>query len=586
MGAFDDLVPQTQAQASGAFSDLIPQSQPITTLAASLLPSLQGVQQTQRDIGFGALRGAGSIGATLLAPLDWAAQKLAGTPLEHLPLNVPDAISRLLGHGSMFGNTDRRQQMTEATQDLGANPESLAYKAGKLGAEVAGTMGVGGGLAQGARSIPMLADVAGPLIESVGSAGMNAGGLTGPAAAIVRAAGGGITGATSAGLIDPSQSGSGAVIGAVSPAAAQLAGNVGSAIGSVFSPKINNPELAAKAIDQYGIPLGLADISSNKGLKGLRSMLNDVPVLGGIGEAQGAAAQQGFNKAVGQTFGADASSLTPEVMDAAKRKLGETFDTIWGQNTLKYDPDLFAQLQGMRLEAAKLPQGDAGRLTSWLDDIEGKMVPDAEGNLSMAGDVANRLQSKLRQQAENASGFLKDDLATLRKNILAAFNRNVSPEDAATLASTMGQYKALKTVQPLMQSAEAGVAGRASGNVPAGLLPNRVRQQYGDYVSSSPFSDLSQIGSQYLANRTLQTGGSARGGIQNMAIGGAIYANPVFGLIAGPAAYGAQKAMGSPTLANAVVQRALRGGLLSSPDFEQAALRAAPAVGAGLLGSP
>ena len=118
----------------------------------------------------------------------------------------------------------------------------------------------------------------------------------------------------------------------------------------------------------------------------------------------------------------------------------------------------------------------------------------ANGQIVIPGDVANRFQSTIRRTSESAQGFLKNDLSELRKEVLGAFNRSVSPDDAAALALTQKKYKAFKTVEPLLAKGEAGVAGREAGDVPAALLPSAVFNSYKGNVAASPLADLSKIG--------------------------------------------------------------------------------------------
>jgi hypothetical protein len=318
----------------------------------------------------------------------------------------------------------------------------------------------------------------------------------------------------------------------------------------------------------------------------MRSVLNDAPLTGGIGARQREAVQGGFNRAIGGTFGESAERLTPEVLDGARKRMGAEFDRIWNRNTLQFDGELFTKMQALRGNANKLPQGEASRLTSWLDDIESKMVPGQNGELLMPGEVANRFQSKLREQSSKATGFLADDLQTLRRGILDAFKRSVAPADAAALSKNMGQYKAYKTVEPLLTGAEAGVAGREVGDVPAALLPQAVRKSYGNNIANSPFADLSQIGSQYVADRVARTGGSTRAAIQNTAIGAALMGggavNPMIAAAAIPGGLLGQMALGSPGLAKKALSakdaQMLRG-LLQSLDSEAL-------TRAGLLSAP
>lgn len=493
------------------------------------------------DLAAGAVRGAGSIGATLLTPIDALARK-AGI------------------QNDFIGRTDRRESMDAALQGLGANTDSLAYKGAKVGAEIAGTLPVGGVLAKGAAMVPGLARLA-PAIAS--------GGISAPGANLLtRAAGGAITGGATAGLVNPEDAGLGAMIGGAMPGAAMAAGKVGQAIGRQLKPSAEVAPLARRAMEM-GAPLGVADVAEGKFTKAVRSVLNDAPMTGGIGAAQNEAKQKWFNRAVGEVFDAADDKLTPEVLDAAKKKLGAEFDRIWGSNNLIVDDKLMASLGKTRANAMMLPKGERARIVSMLDDLEGQIAQAPDGSIVIPGDVANRYQSTIRKTAESAQSFLKDELTRLRGDMLSAFNRSVSPEDAAALALNQKKYKAFKTVEPLLAKGEAGVAGREAGDVPASLLPNAVMSSYKSNVAGSPLAELSRIGSKFLVDRTPQTGGSARAMIQNSAIGGALGAgmltNPALALPVIPLGMGLNKALGSPALARSLIdaQMAPMGGLLS-----------------------
>lgn len=146
------------------------------------------------NLAAGAVRGAGSIGATILSPID--------------------ALARAVGiENSVIGRSDRREAMDTALRMMGANSESMDYATGKLGSEVAGTMGVGGALAKGVATVPALA----PFAKSIATGGFQTGMPPGVLNALTRFMGGGITGAASNALIDPSTAGEGAVLGAVIP---------------------------------------------------------------------------------------------------------------------------------------------------------------------------------------------------------------------------------------------------------------------------------------------------------------------------------------------------------------------------------
>lgn len=149
---------------------------------------VQDVAQFGKNALGGAIRGAGSIGATLARPFDTASE-----------------------------NEERRKRLDENMRDLiGADPESFAYGLGKIGAEIAGTAGVGGTLAKGLTFAPKLASA------------VASGGFVAPGANMAtRVAGGAITGGASAGLVNPDDATTGAVIGGILPPALKGAGVVG-----------------------------------------------------------------------------------------------------------------------------------------------------------------------------------------------------------------------------------------------------------------------------------------------------------------------------------------------------------------------
>lgn len=171
----------------------------------------------------GVVRGAGSIGATLLAPVD--------------------AMARAAGvQNDFIGRTDRREAMDGGLRDLGADTDSFAFKAGRVGGEIAGTAGAGSVLAMGVgAAVPFLgaaAPTASRLAASLQSGGLTLGQGGGAQTNMLlrlannvglRVAGGAGAGAASAGLVDPNSIGVGAAVGGALAPVARVAGAVGGA---------------------------------------------------------------------------------------------------------------------------------------------------------------------------------------------------------------------------------------------------------------------------------------------------------------------------------------------------------------------
>lgn len=148
------------------------------------------------DTTAGAVSGAGDIGSTIINPLDKQARD------------------------------ERKINIKEGLKSLGANPDSSLYTTGKIGTQIAGTAGIGGALAKPLLAAAKYAPALGRVGQAIESAGFNVGepALTlGNKAlnAALRVGGGATTGAAAAGLINPDNAGTGAVVGgalgAISP---------------------------------------------------------------------------------------------------------------------------------------------------------------------------------------------------------------------------------------------------------------------------------------------------------------------------------------------------------------------------------
>jgi len=165
-----------------------------------------------RDMAAGLVRGAGSIGSTLMRPFESAEE-----------------------------NAQRRAAIDAGLSEMGADTKSIGYGGGKIAGEVAGTAGVGNVI-----GAPFRAAAAGTVVNRLGTALATGGASTGapvaqglaPAAGnmLLRIAGGAGSGAATAGLIDPKMAGTGALVGGILPPAAAAVGKVANTAGALLRP--------------------------------------------------------------------------------------------------------------------------------------------------------------------------------------------------------------------------------------------------------------------------------------------------------------------------------------------------------------
>jgi hypothetical protein len=287
---------------------------------------LQSAGEAVRDTAAGAVRGAGSIGATLLAPVD--------------------AAARAVGvQNDFIGRTDRREQMTQGLKSLGADTDSTAFAVGKLGGEIAGTAGAGGVLAKPLQALAATRYASGvePVINGLAK-GLQTGGFrvgelagTGLGTAARIGTGAAVGGAT-AGMVNPSDAGLGALIGGAMPGAVQLAGKGGEVAGSVLrggKPKPTSEILstAARSMDAgYVIPPSMVNPSfKNRTLESLSGKFETAQMA--------ATKNQGVTDSlVRKALGlADDAPLTQETMQTVRQQAGQVYQQLKGTGTVTAD---------------------------------------------------------------------------------------------------------------------------------------------------------------------------------------------------------------------------------------------------------
>lgn len=532
---------------------------PKTTIA-------QDVKQSAGNLVAGAVRGAGSIGATLLAPWDIAKDAMAGKGL------------------SLESNRERRAAMDEALGNMGAETDSFGYGAGKLAGEIAGTAGAGGLLARGAAPVlqAVAPRIATPLTNAIASGGMSTGSRVamGPAALsrgadiATRAAGGAIAGGLTAGLVNPQDAGAGAVVGGALPPAMMLAGGVGRSIGRAVRGPAPTPELLAAAQQAratgYVIPpTQVQPTLTNRLLEGFSGKLTT---------AQNASArnQTVTNRLAAETLGLPGDvPITPDTLNVVRRQAGQAYNAIGNAGVITPGQAYTQALDRIVAPYQQAAQGFPNAAPSpVIDAINSLRSPsfDAASAVSQLRNVREMADTafaqgnrgvgrSLRQGAEALESAVEDHLQqTGQAQLLNEFR------DARRLiAQTYSIEKALNPV---------------TGTVDARKLASQVAK---GRPMTGPVRDAAEFAARFpKAAQPLEGMGSlpqtspldwaAFGGI------GAATANPLamLGVAARPMARAAvlsgpvQNRLANPQTQNQLVE------LLSSPEGQQLLYRLAP----------
>lgn len=379
------------------------------------------------------------------------------------------------------------------------------------------TLEFGGALTAPAR------EALGPVGSFIGGeAGQGAGGGNLLMRTLSKGTSGGIQGATAAGLTyDDSnrplvdQLGTGAAFGSGLLGGGTLASAAGRATGRALlgAPAMDSAtrNLLQTAAD-HGIQLRAGQMSSNPFMRYADSELGNMPFTG---YAESSANQrQAFTRAVANTFGEDASGLTPEVMSHARSRIGQMFDQVAANTSIPNRDDVLSNLGSVVNEAsAVLPESDMAPLRKQVENIASSF--DDKGVMSgQAYQALTRRGTPLDRAMQSANPNIRYYAGELRDTLDDALESNAKPEDLDTLRSARLQWKNMRTVEDLAEKAGP------DGQINPTLLKGQVRKSYKDYAytGAGDIGHLAEIGQRFLSEPP-NSGTASRTAVRNLLTG-------------------------------------------------------------------
>lgn len=272
-----------------------------------------------------------------------------------------------------------------------------------------------------------------------------------------------------------------------------------------FTPISSNlsPQDAALAsiARNNGIDLAPGQLSKSPFVRYLYSQLKNLPFSGMGSEAEGQ--QSAFNRAVSQTFGEDAEKITPDVLNSAKTRIGGVMNNIEGNNAVNLDNNAINRLAQIESDAhSSLTDQEFGVVKKQLDGVMrnlqagGSISGTTYGNLIGKGSPLDVAANSPNSSIANFAGQIKE---TLRDSLQGS----LSKDDLAAYQNARGQYKALKTVEPLTLRADSsGGVSPATGDISPASLRGAVNRSYSNAATAQagdiPLNDLAKVGQRFL----------------------------------------------------------------------------------------
>lgn len=388
---------------------------------------------------------------------------IAGTVGPFLGLGSTGVGARLLG---VSGTVPQQIGMGMLSNALISGGDTLA-RGGSL--EDAGKNALVGGALGGAAPAVLGGNM---LTRTLGGAGL----------------GGGITAAMGG---DQEEIARNALLGAGAGAGISAVGKAGNALLGKTSPE--TAKLAQKAIDQYGIPISLGQMSDNPMVRFADDVISKMPFTGGGVSA--AEQQAAFNKAVAKTIGEDATKISPDVMSAARSRLGDVFDSVATRTPVIAAGPNFDQRMLDIISSAQmvLPDSEIKPLMSQWNDIVDKF---GKGGNAISGETYQALTRKgapLDLASRSSDPNIRHYATQMRNALDDALEASAAPEVIADLKQARSQWKAMKTIEDLVEKSP-------TGDISPALLQNAARSSYSDiaYGGGGALADLGKVGQKLL----------------------------------------------------------------------------------------
>lgn len=517
-------------------------TKPDISMAKALEPAMN---YDATDAIGGQLRGAGSIGATILSPVD-ALARLAN---KGKPINI--------GGYDVVGQ-DRRAGMDAGLQSMGVNTDSMQFKANKLIGEVAGTSGVGGALGKGISMIPGAAKALPTLLPAIQSGGMVAPGVTGAQALAARVAGGAVTGGATAGLVNPEDAGTGALIGGVSPLVVQAAGSTGKYLydkgRSNFEKRLTefnrkaplNKTIADSVEAGYIIPPNMVSPSFKN------QVIESVSGKQATQQIASAKNENVTGSLVRQSLGiGDDVALNTKALEDLRKTAGTAYAEVSG----------LSPQAAQDLEALKIARNEA---SGWFKAYNRSASPDDLTKAKAARALSDQLEQALESHALDAGKKeLIPKLRDARKLIAKTYTVSRALNDASGTVDARVLGRMYEKGLPLSDGLDT--AGRFASAFPTVAKSS---QQVGSPAAHN-LKSLASLGAALAGNATFGPLGLAAAAVPFVAP--PVARSIMFregaqrGLL-----QAAPQASGSSQLA----------GLLADPELQQLVLRTAPVIGA------
>lgn len=320
------------------------------------------------------------------------------------------------------------------------------------------------------------------------------------------------------GLINPVATGesraknaaAGAAGGAAGSTLAKVLGRATNPVQSRLPPELQ--DLADKALAAK-IPLDAADLTGSRPLKVIRSVFESLPLTADKQAMINELKRQGFNKAVLSEIGEDSTKATPDVLNAARTRIGGVFNDLSGRNNVKLGDKFINAVADV--DAAVTPFSNSQiRGTHHSPGLVDKAL-DLAAKKEISGTEYQKVRTVLGKQSKDAfnsgNSELGGALKAIRNSLDEAAGDSIPGADQSAWNQARNQWQNLKVVEKAAAPTSAdAVAGNVSPAKLAQALMSVDKKGLTYGTRGDSMGDLARIGQAFVKEQIPNSGTAER----------------------------------------------------------------------------
>ena len=294
----------------------------------------------------------------------------------------------------------------------------------------------------------------------------------------------------------------GGALGVMGQGAANAIGRAIRPVQSTLRPEVS--QLASKA-DDLGIPLSAAQRTGSRPLAIAESVMENLPFTADKQLAIKQTQRDAFNRAALRTIGAESDKATPEVLNAAKQRIGQSFEQLAARNAVGLDDEFITALGVVDSSTTAFSNPKIG------DTVEKALEVAAKGKIS--GQEYQKIRSSLTKASSSAfstDAELGQALKSIRNALDDAAGRSISDADKQAWTEARKQWQALKVLE---KAAAPTTADAVAGNVSPAKLASALNTadkgfKYG--TGQKELGDVARVGQAFVKDQIPNSGTAQR----------------------------------------------------------------------------